>query len=136
VDVIKPSVSLQRQIDEAARHLAASRRSVGVRRVALVQRLHAIMISPGMLFFAGASGYLIAEFTHRRGKAGPPKASRPVARSGATNANLILSIALKLVSWLYAATASTPYTGRPSGGSSVPADGREEAPPAAERHPQ
>ncbi|HRQ66043.1 MAG TPA: hypothetical protein PKZ76_14485 [Xanthomonadaceae bacterium] len=122
VDAIKPSGSLKRQIDEAARHLAASRRSVGVRRVALVQRLHATLISPGMLFFAGASGYLIAEFTHRRGRAAPPIASRPVARSGATNVNLVLSIVLKLVSWLYAATASTPYSGRPSAGSPVPTD--------------
>jgi hypothetical protein len=116
VDALKPAASLQRQIDQAARHLAASRRSAGTRRAALGRRLKASLTSPGMFLFAVAGGYLVAELTQNTGAADPPKASAPVARIKATNTNLILRIALHLVGWLHAATASPPYVRRPPSG--------------------
>jgi hypothetical protein len=114
VDDNGPTASLQRQIDQAARQLAESRRKVGARRAALGRRLQDALTSPAMFLVAGASGFLMAELGQRKGRAVPSQATRPAARAGASSANLVLKIALQLVSLLHLATASPPYVRRPS----------------------
>lgn len=124
----KSSLSLQRQIDEAARHLADCKRRVGERRDALGQRLHARLTSPATLFYGAATGFLIGEFANRKRKAGVPKASRPAStrpasKSGSTRLDLILKIAVQLLGLLNLATAAgTPHPPRPSSGTRTAVD--------------
>jgi hypothetical protein len=98
--------SLRHQIRAAARQLAERRQAVRLRRAALGERLHASLTSPGMLLFAGSTGFVIAEFTGRTGHARDSKAPRRSRRLSMAGARTALRFALEMFTLAHAVTTA------------------------------
>jgi hypothetical protein len=103
--------SLRHQIRTAARQLAERRQAVRLRRAALGERLHASLTSPGMLLFAGSTGFVIAEFTGRTGRARDSKNPRGSRRPSMARAGTALRFALKMFTLAHAATTAMAAPG-------------------------